>query len=94
MDSSVTSVEILTVDVKDSKKYIIVSGLETGFIEFDELKSNKLISKFKIIDNWSFGGKVHRIKSIKNLEERKFSLACCGDDHSVRLFSISFDAFN
>lgn len=82
-NESVTSVELV--------KSLMIVGLENGDIFFYKLNENVLNFEInlmgKLSPNLSFGGKVTKIKSKINKE--KILLGCCGDDNSVRIYSIN-----
>lgn len=106
-EDPITSVELLT---NKEKTIILLTGSETGNLSIFKLETNtetkmpNLRLIYRLPKNWSFGEKVHRIRSYtqedrvnkldKEFEESKILVACCGDDHSVRIFSISKNIFN
>jgi hypothetical protein len=81
----------------------MITGSETGNLSIFKLtvdENQKQILKFiyKLPKNWSFGEKVHRIKSFYQKEdeneESRILVAGCGDDNSVRIFSLSKNIFS
>lgn len=82
-NESVTSVEIV--------KSIMIVGLENGDIFFykvvDKISDMEIEILGKLSQNLSFGGKVNKIKA--KLTNDKVLLGCCGDDNSVRIYSIN-----
>lgn len=82
-NESVTSVEFV--------KSLIIVGLENGDIFFykvvDKISDMEIEILGKLTQNLSFGGKVNRIKA--KLTNDKVLLGCCGDDNSVRIYSIN-----
>ena len=95
MEESVTSVDFLP--VKKDNNTLVLIGLENGFIhlfktiEIERKYSIALVYTFPL--HFSFGGKVHRLKSYKNVQKdsTQVNIAGCGDDHTVRIFSLNLE---
>lgn len=103
---SVTSVELIqNTEVlkerndknKNNTGMLLLVGFEKGEIKIFKIISENstysLVMIKQIVGNISFGGKVHRIKSVDKKNEKKYLVACCGDDHTSRIFSLSYDLF-
>lgn len=89
-EDSVTAVEI----VETNKSKFIIVGLENGTIVIERLNivDNKVTFEYlsSTQTNISFGSKVKRIRSIIN-DEGKVLVGACGEDNTVRIYSIKID---
>ena len=91
LESSITALAFTkqTCD-KDSSKYLIAAGLETGKICFVLWEPNATTEEWKILKTLSSSDGHH--KTVKRLKfrpktnnEKEYILASCGEDNTVKL---------